>query len=406
MFKRSIKNSIETASQFFPVVLLTGPRQIGKSTLLENLASEARRYVTLDDPAALELALRDPALFIEQYAPPVIIDEIQYAPDLLRTIKFYVDKHKQAGDFWLTGSQKFHLMKGVQESLAGRVAIFDMLGFSYAEKLGQGLQSIPFLPTPAWQQEAQSLGRGALNVQELFARIWQGSYPALVANPQMPRELFYSSYLKSYLERDVKDVLQVSDSIAFHQFVRATAARTGQLLNYADLARDVGIDNKTAKAWLSVMETSGLIYLLPPYYSNVTKRIIKTPKLYFLDTGLAAYLCGWSSPETLEAGAMAGNILETYVVGEILKSYWHNGKGAPLYFYRDTHQQEIALLIEQDGKLYPIEIKKNATPSNLRINFSPLKRLDKEVGEGAVLCLRPEPIALSREITSLPIWWV
>lgn len=318
-----------------------------------------------------------------------------------------VDKSKEKGQFFLTGSQKFHLMKNITESLAGRVAIIDMLGLSQAE-IDNRAECKLFIPTDSWLEEARNSHKKNSKKKELmdvYHNIWQGSFPALWQEGQVAnREMFYNSYLQTYIQRDVKDLTKVGNELTFKNFLKAVAARTGQLLNYADLARDVAIDQKTAKAWISILEASGIVYLLQPYHSNLTKRLVKAPKLYMLDTGLCAYLTNWLTAETLEAGAMSGAILETYIISEILKSYWHNGRQAPLYFYRDTDQREVDLLIEQDGKLHPIEFKKTATPSlNASRHFTALNKFGKEIGKGAILCFKMEDIPLNENITAIPI---
>lgn len=402
MLTRTLQATIRQASSVFPVLLLTGARQVGKTTLLESCAEPERRYVTLDDPQEAALARNDPALFFQRHPPPVIVDEIQYAPELFRTIKLLVDKLRQPGLFWLTGSQKFHLMQGVSESLAGRVAVLDLLGLSQAETAQRADKASPFLPTATWLEQAR-LHAKPLPLPEVYRRIWRGAFPRMVLDEQMPRDLFYNAYLQTYLQRDVRDLTRVGDERAFLQFLRAAAARTGQLLNYADLARDVDIDQKTAKAWLSILETSGIIYLLQPYHSNVSKRLLKTPKLYFLDTGLCAYLTQWSSPETLEAGAMSGAILENWLLVEIIKSWWHNGLNPSFWFYRDKEQRKIDLLLEQDNTLYPVEFKKTASPTLAAAqHFAVLAKLDKQVGHGAVICLRETDVPLSREVDAVP----
>lgn len=402
MLKRTLQTTIQQASSVFPVILLTGARQVGKTTLLESCAETNRRYVTLDDPQEAVLARSDPALFFQRHPPPVIVDEIQYAPELFRTIKILVDKLRQPGLFWLTGSQKFHLMQGVSESLAGRVAVLDLLGLSQAEANQRAETVQPFLPTAAWLAQARQYAK-PLPLLAVYRRIWRGAFPRMVLDDNMPRDLFYNAYLQTYLQRDVRDLTRVGDERAFLQFLRVTAARTGQLLNYADLARDVDIDQKTAKAWLSILETSGIIYLLQPYYTNVGKRLLKTPKLYFLDTGLCAYLTQWSTPETLETGAMSGAILENWLLVEILKSWWHNGLNPSFWFYRDKEQREIDLLIERDNTLYPIEFKKTASPNLAAAkHFAVLDKIDKQVGHGAVFCLRETDVPLSCEVDAIP----
>ena len=407
MYARTLTKTIHTVSKHFPVLLLTGPRQVGKTTLLEMCAAQEisgpRNQVTLDDLEARSLAQSDPALFLQTWPPPVLIDEVQYAPQLFSAIKLLVDRHKTNGLFWLSGSQKFPLMRGITESLAGRVAIVDLLGFSQAELEDRAEASLPFVPTAGWINQARPQGKRQ-SLMSLFERIWLGSYPRLNREGAGTRDIFYRSYIQTYIQRDVQDVLKVSDQIAFNRFLVATAARTGQLLNYASLARDVGIDNKTAKSWLSVLETSGIVYLLEPWYSNLNKRLVKAPKLYFLDTGLAAYLTRWPDAASLEAGALSGALLETWAISEVLKSYWHNGKEAPLYFYRDADQQEIDLLIETADALHPVEIKKTASPShNAKRHFPALDRLEKKRDAGGVLCLVERDVPLSKEVTAIPL---
>ncbi|MCX7342939.1 MAG: ATP-binding protein [Proteobacteria bacterium] len=402
--KRTLATTVKQASSVFPVILLTGPRQVGKTTLLEDCKEEARNYVTLDDLDQRELAQNDPVLFLQTHTPPVIIDEAQYAPNLFSAIKITVDRDKRPGLFWLTGSQKFHLMRNISETLAGRVAIIDMLGLSQSEIFNRSDNSLPFLPTLEWIKHSQLTAKTNMNLFDIYRAIWLGSFPKIVLNPNVPRDIFYNSYIQTYIQRDVRALTRVGDEMAFTRFLKAAAARTAQLINYADLARDVDVDQKTIKAWISILETSGLVYLLQPYHNNVTSRMIKTPKLYFLDTGLCSYLTKWSSPESLEAGAMSGSIIETYMLTEILKSYWHNGKAAHFYFYRDRDQKEVDLLIEQDGCLYPVEFKKSASPSiNATKNFKTLEKLEKLIGPGAVICLKEKDVPLSRNVTAIPI---
>lgn len=405
MSPRTLTTIIQRISASFPVLMLTGPRQVGKTTLLQMCAQADRNYVTLDDMDARSLAQRDPVLFLQTWPAPVLIDEVQYAPQLFSAIKRQVDQTRCNGAFWLTGSQKFEMMRGVTESLAGRVAIVDLLGFSQAELLGRAASAQPFVPTPEWITRARqaSLGKPGGHLMDIYQRIWLGAYPRLNEEGAAVRDVFYRSYIQTYIQRDVQDVLKVSDQIAFNRFLGAVAARTGQLLNYAGLARDVDIDNKTAKAWLSVLETSGLVYLLQPWHHNLTKRLVKTPKLYFLDTGLAAYLTKWPSAALLEAGSQAGAMLETWLLTEILKSYWHNGREAPLYYYRDTDQREVDLLIEAGDTLYPVEFKKTASPSqNATNSFAALTRLGKTVGPGAVVCFVERDVPLSAQVTAIP----
>lgn len=395
---RTLETFAKAAAGQFGVLLVTGARQVGKTTFLRHLSEPERTYISLDDPLVLELAKSDPALFFQRFRPPMLIDEIQYAPELLPYIKLEVDSAGKPNLFWLTGSQQFHLMKGVSESLAGRVAVVQLLGFSRRERIGRGLESRPFLPVDVGRPD------DSLGLRELYRLIWRGAYPAVAVNEQIDRDLFYSSYVQTYLQRDVRDLARVGDEMAFLRFLRVAAARTGQLLSLSEAARDADIAVNTAKNWLSIMQASGIVYLLQPFHANVSKRLVKAPKLYFLDTGLAAYLTEWSSPETLEAGAMSSAMLETWVISELLKSYLHNGRHAPFYYYRDRDKREIDLLIERDGTLYPIEIRKTASPTPAdAAAFGALGRLGMPVGLGGVICLARQSLPLTQTAVSIPV---
>ncbi|MDR2744385.1 MAG: ATP-binding protein [Desulfovibrio sp.] len=399
---RTLEGYIGKAAAHFPVLLLTGARQVGKTTLLRHLEGGERTYVSLDDPLVLSLAREDPALFMQRFPAPVLVDEIQYAPQLLPYIKMAVDSDRKPGAFWLTGSQQFQLMRNVSESLAGRVAVLQLLGLSRREIMDKGAQQPPFLPD-AGDLAERARQAETLPLKELYTLIWRGSFPALVLDANMDRDLFLSSYVQTYLQRDVRDLAQVGDEMIFLRFLRASAARTGQLLNISELARDADVSPVTGKKWLSILEASGLVYLLEPYFTNVTKRMVKTPKLYFLDTGLAAYLTEWSSPETLEAGAMSGPILETWIMGELLKSWLHNGLRPPFYYYRDKDQKEVDLLIIQDGTVFPLEFKKTATPDKHDIrHFSALEKFGMPIGMGGVICLASQALPLSEKAWSVP----
>lgn len=401
--RRTLDQHFREAADHFPVMLVTGARQVGKTTFLREIAGEGRTYLSLDDPRLMELARSDPPQFMQRYPGPVIIDEIQYAPGLLPYIKMAVDGEGRPGRFWLTGSQQFHLMRDVAESLAGRVGIMHLLGLSRREQDGSADGHGPFLPTP------EALGRrlpdaAALPLPELYRRIWRGAYPALTRDPGLDRDLYFSSYVQTYLQRDIRDLARVGDETAFLRFVRACAARTAQLLNVADLARDADVAPNTAKHWLSVLEASGIVYLLQPYHTNVTKRLVKTPKLYFLDTGLCCWLTGWTSPKALEAGAVSGAMLETWILVEILKSWWHRGKSAPFFFYRDKDQKEIDLLIVQDEVIHPLEFKKSASPGRESVrHFGALTRLDRPVGPGGVICLTESSLPLAAGVVTIPV---
>lgn len=403
--KRTLETCIDKISSQFPILLVLGPRQVGKTTLLRHLSKNVRTYVTLEDPNIVQLAKEEPELFLQRFPPPILIDEIQYAPNLLPYIKMHVDQHPQSGSFWLTGSQQFHLMKGVTESLAGRVAIVNLLGLSLKEQQKHPNIAQPFLPDKTQLTHRSKYSPG-LTLTSLYKIIWRGSFPAM-HQAKTDRDLFYSSYTQTYLQRDVRQLSQIGDTLHFLKFLRAAAARTGQLLNISEVARDSGISPMTAKNWLSILEASGIIYLLEPYHNNVTKRLIKAPKLYFLDTGLCAYLTEWSSPETLEAGAMSGAILETFIFTEILKSYWHNAKRAPLYYYRDKDKKEIDLLIVKDDVIYPLEFKKSAKADKTILSvFTVLDKLKKKIGPGGIICLTQTLLPLSANNEAIPVGYL
>ena len=395
---RTAETTIQKASRQFPVLLVTGARQVGKTTLLKMMADNDRAYASLDDPLLRSLANEDPAMFLQRFSGQVIIDEIQYAPSLLPHIKMIADQNRRQGQFWLTGSQQFHLMKGVSESLAGRVAIINLFGLSHREILGD-YATTPFIPTSECLDQRNT--SPSLLLPDLYKKIWIGSYPALYQEDQPDRDLFYSSYVQTYLQRDVRDLANVGDISTFTRFLRASAARTGQLLNIQDLCRDANVNQATGKRWLSILETSGLVFLLEPFHSNLNKRLIKTPKLYFIDTGLASWLTGWSSPETLEKGAMSGVFLETWVISEILKSALNSSS---LFYYRDKDGKEIDLLIQSDEIIHPVEIKKSASPSKDMVrHFKVLDNLKLPVGQGCIISLAPQRIPITDSVQNVPV---
>jgi predicted AAA+ superfamily ATPase len=313
----------------------------------------------------------------------------------------YVDEHKNKGDFWLTGSQMFHLMKNVSESLAGRVGVINMLGLSNSEI--KGYKGTPYRTDLETLYDKLNIAPKQ-DLKEVYNRIFKGSMPALYETEQ-DLEIYYSSYVNTYLQRDIKDLTQVGDELAFMRFMVCCAARTSQMVNYADIAKDVGISPPTAKQWLSVLVYSGIVTLVEPYFNNALKRIIKSPNMYFLDTGLCAYLTRWTSSETLEISAMSGAFFETYVVGEIIKSYYNAGKRPPIFYYRDTDNKEIDLIIEQDNILYPIEIKKSGSPKKDAVkHFALLEKTGKQVGTGNVICLCSDIMPIDKKNYFVPVW--
>ncbi len=399
---RTIEKTICETSKHFKVLLITGARQVGKSTVLKKCDPD-RTYVTLDNPIIRELAITDPEMFFQRFTPPILIDEIQYAPNLLQYIKIAVDNSEENGNYWLTGSQQFNMMKNVSESLAGRVGILNLMGFSLSE-INEHITYSPFLPTNEFISSARKSSAG-YNLKQIYEIIWRGAYPAINTDKAISWDIFYSSYLQTYLERDIKDMTSVSSELSFLQFIKIVAARTGQMLNYADIASAAGISQPTAKAWLSLLISSGIVYLLEPYYSNINKRIIKTPKIYFTDTGLCSYLTGWNNPEVLENGAMSGAFFETFVVNEIIKSYKHNGLNPHIYYYRDKDKAEIDIIIEANGKLYPIEIKKTGSPDKSMVKSFKIIP-EKMRGEGCVICLAQEDLPLCTNVNIIPVGYL
>lgn len=409
--KRLLEDDIIENSESFPVILICGPRQVGKTTILEKLSGNTLNYVSLDDPFERKSAKEDPALFLENHKTPLIIDEIQYVTELLPYIKMQVDKArlealkcdtKCTGLYYLTGSQMFTMMQNVSESLAGRVGIIDMYGLSYSEIIGK--EQHYFLPTKERCIERENIKRP--DTLQVFEKIIRGSFPALYQNENISTEKFYNSYLRTYLERDIRDIITIKEETKFLTFMSAIAARTGQEINYDNIAKDAQIDNNTAKNWLSILRTSGLIFLLQPYSNNPTTRAIKTPKMYFTDTGLACYLAGYSDAKTLERSAINGNMFETYVIMEIVKSFINDNKDPRLYlnFYRDSNQVEIDLIITLNNTVYPIEIKKSKNPDKSMIkNFRILNKGEKEIGEGGVICMVEKVVHLDEKNIAIPI---
>ena len=420
--KRAVEGTIEQISTMFPVLLVTGPRQVGKTTLLQKLAETQRelgvdrKYVTLDDPDVRYLAKKDPALFMQRYTPPVLIDEIQYATELLPYIKMSVDRSKRKGDFWITGSQVFRLMQNVSESLAGRVGIVNLLGLSDAEIYQ--VPNEPFSTDTGRLFERLSVTK-ARGLNEIYRRIFRGSMSELYADDHIDWETYYRSYVDTYLQRDIRDLAQVADEMQFYNFMTIAAAHTSKPVVYEELASAAGITAPTAKKWLSVLVSSHIIALVQPYHNNALKRVVKMPLLHFLDTGLAAYLLKWGNPEALERGAMSGAFFESYVFSEIYKSYLNAGKEPPIYYYRDKDQKEIDLLIFQNGILSPIEIKKAASPGKTAIKnfhvldpvsasgtFDALETLKVEIGTGSVVCMANELLPVDEKNWYVPVWLI
>jgi hypothetical protein len=405
--KRHIEPVVSRIAKRKPVLVLTGARQVGKSTMLREVYHDVN-YVALNRPLIRESARDNPSLFFEVYKPPIIVDEIQKAAELFDYIKDIVDENKIKGQFYLTGSQSLKLMKNVSDSLAGRAGVIKLMGLSLREKRGI-LYRDPFLLTENHLHEMDNIP--PMDYDSLISFIHKGAFPELHETDSDLHDWadFHSSYLQTYIEKDIKDVLNIKDESAFIKFVKATASLTGEMLNLTTIAEICGKDIKTIKSWLSVLESSGLVYLLEPYYNNFNKRLIKAPKLYFLDTGLACWLLGWNTPEQLVNGAMWGHIFESFVFAEILKSYYNDGAvKPPLYYYRDADKNEIDLLIEEGNTLYPIEIKTSSDPNKSMVKaFHCLNaNRTKKVGTGAIICLARERLPLIENVWILPVWMI
>lgn len=404
--KRHAETTVGKLAKMFGAVLVAGPRQVGKTTMLQQLTSRIN-YVTLDDMIVRAAAREESGTFFKDNPPPVFVDEIQKAPVLFEQIKMLIDKSKKKGQFFLCGSQQFQMMKGVSESLSGRVGLLTLLGLSIRERCGIH-DDTPFLPTDEYFT-GRKKQLPNISYDDVWNIIYRGSMPELCGNPDFDWQMYYGAYVRTYIERDVQDLSEVGDAIKFTRFMTAVAASTGQLVNLASIARDVGISQPTADRWLSILTASNIVYLLKPYSNNITKRAVKTPKLYFLDTGLAAYLTKWNNAEVLKNGAMAGAFFESFVISEIIKSYYNKGIiDPPLYFYRDKDMNEIDLLIEQDGTLYPLEMKKHADPQKRDIAaFGVLDKIpDIKRGPGGVICLYDNLITLRGEDRVIPVQYL
>ena len=403
---RHAEASIKRLAESYPSVLVTGARQTGKTTLLKKITDiNEVPYITFDDPMEESSAKTDPKTFIELHPEPCMFDEVQYVPDLFRYLKIEIDKNRHNGMYFFTGSQQFALMEKASESLSGRIGIVQLYPFSAREIRGDAF-SENFIPTKEYiLKRNQALSKQTYSVQDTWKRIFLGGYPEVIKGSVTPKD-FYSNYLKTYIERDIRKLTQVADETQFIQFITVAAARTSQMVNYKDMAKECGISEVTAKKWLSLLVSSGLVYLLKPYAANVEKRVVKTSKLYFIDTGLAAYLTRWTNPEIMRSGAMAGAFFETYVVSEIVKSFANNGEEAPLYFYRDKDKIEIDLLIEENNTLFPVEIKKTASPNaedakNLFIT-SRLKNV--KIGQNVIICNTDKALSVQKgNISALAI---
>lgn len=399
--KRHIEKTIEKAAHMFPAMVLSGPRQVGKTTLLKHYANNDYKYVTFDDQFILRTAAEDPLGFIKTYADKTIIDEVQQAPEIFSALKISIDENRKPGKYLITGSQRFQLMSGVSESLAGRTALLDLYGYSLRELNGIDFYA-PFLPTKEYLEGRKD---SVVENNNIWETIHKGSFPELY-NRDMDWEMFYSNYVKLYIEKDVRQLAMIQDELLFSKFMIIMASRSGELLNYGAIARDLSITVDTVKRWTSILKASGIVILLEPYFNNALKRAIKTPKIYFTDTGLACYLSRWNTPDTLKNGARAGHIFENFIVMEIIKSYVNAGKDiSNIYFYRDKSQHEIDLIINDNNVLYPIEIRSSSTPHKEWANsFKYIENIPgTETGPGTLICQYDKQVYINENLLVLPI---
>ena len=417
--KRHIETVVERRSQNSKAILLTGPRQVGKSTLYKHLFSNVNQ-VTFDDDLLLAQAEEDMNLFLLNNPCPLMIDEVQKCPSIFNKLKIVLDNTDKYGNFYLTGSQKLQLMEGVSESLAGRVSVVELEGLSLREIKGISFDR-HFIPTDTYIRERERSLKEYR--QGLWETIHRGSYPELYANPEREWVDFYQSYVKTYLERDVNKLIKAKNHLTFVKFLTCVAARTGQMINYANISSEIGVSEITVKEWISILEKSGIIYILKPYTSSALNRAIRTPKIYFRDTGLCCYLTRWLTPDTLKNGAMAGPMFETFVINEILKSYSNEGLEYDfnVFYYNGKDKKkkkengreievdgEIDLILQEDGILYPIEIKMSATPkADMASEFDVLDGVpDKKRGMGAIICLYDKKLFLRENLIALPLEYI
>ena len=358
---RTLERAIRRALRTFPAILVTGPRQSGKTTLIQKIFSDTHRYVSLENPDQRAQCLADPLSFLETHSPPVIFDEVQYTPELLHYIKTEIDSDRKPGQWILSGSQNFALMENISQSLAGRCAVLSLLPFSIDEFLEKPNRTIDEILSEQFGRGKDKNRFPALSSPDLADWILRGGYPEIRVNSEVARHLWCANYIQTYLERDVRQVIKVGDLNTFERFLRLCAGRTGQILNQTDLARDVGVSVPTIKSWLSALEADHQIFLLPPYFKNFGKRLIKSPKLYFMDTGIATFLLGLHEAEPLLKGPMLGHLFETMVVNNWVKHFRHNGEPPQIYYWRSNGRLEVDLLIERNNRLYPIEIKSTQT---------------------------------------------
>ncbi len=400
--KRELERKFIKMSGFFKAVLVTGARQVGKTTMMKHLAEgTGRTYVTLDNTLARDLAKRDPVLFFQTYKPPVLIDEVQKAPELFEQIKIMCDESDEKGLFWLTGSQQYKMMKKIRETLAGRLGILELYSLSQKEKSGISFDTELDFSLDALKSRQLQMPKN--DIQVVFQHIWEGGMPQVLGVDDELRSEYYNSYIETYLMRDIAEEANITDYVRFRKFLSACAALTSEQVNYSNLAEAADISQPTAKEWVTVLQGLGIIYLLQPYSNNALKRLTKTPKLYFCDTGLCAYLSMWLTSATLMNGAVSGHFYENYVVMELVKNFAYAKTKANITYYRDSNAKEIDVFIEENDIIHPLEIKKSANPNNREVKkYEVLDKAQLNRGNGGIVCMCEEPIPIDADNCLIP----
>lgn len=400
--ERTLERKFNHMSSFFKAVLVTGARQVGKTTMLKHLAEgQSRTYVSLDNAMARTLAQTDPVLFFQTYKPPIIIDEVQKAPQLFEQIKIMCDESEEKGLFWLTGSQQFNMMKNVRETLAGRIGILELYSLSKNEIEGIAFDSDLDFSLPCLLERQKQVKKN--DIVDVFEHIWRGGMPQVLYADAEQRQEYYNSYVDTYLMRDVAEAGGITDTVRFRKFLNACAALVAEQINYKTLAEAAEIAQPTAKEWVRVLQGLGIIFLLPPFSNNELKRLTKTPKLYFCDTGLCAYLSMWLTRDTLMNGAANGHYFENYVVMELQKHYAYAKAKANLTYYRDSNAKEIDLFVEENNLIHPLEIKKSANPDRREVKkYTLLDKTSLERGCGGILCMCEEVMPIDEKNCFIP----
>ena len=398
---RELERKFLKLNDFFKVILVTGARQVGKTTMLKHLSESSRTYVTMDNAMARELAQNDPVLFFQTYKPPILIDEVQKAPELFEQIKIICDDSDENGLIWLTGSQQYRTMEKVRESLAGRIGILDLYSLSEKEKAGLVFDTELDFSFDSLRVRQSRLPKN--DVVRVFNHIWEGGMPQVQGVDDELRQEYFNSYVDTYLMRDATEAGGITDAVRFRKFLVGCAALVSEQVNYTTLAEAADISQSTAKEWLKLLVGLHIVYLLPPYSNNALKRLSKTPKLYFCDTGLCAYLSMWLTPDTLRNGASSGHYYENYVVMELVKNYAYSKSKANITYFRDSNAKEIDVFVEENDVIHPLEIKKSASPDRREVKkYAVLDKASLKRGNGGIICMCEEPIPIDADNCFIP----